>query len=950
MNVDGDFVVTWHSYGQDGSGDGIFARRYNAAGLPQSGEIPINTTTTGAQIFSSVAMDANGDFVVAWQSSLQDGSGEGIYARRYNAAGVSQSGEIPVNTTTLNNQETASVAMDADGDFVVTWQSPDQNGSGVGIFARQYNAAGVPQSGEFRVNSITLNEQQNATVAMDGDGDFVVTWTSNLQDGSSYGIYAQRFNESTTTAGALVTEIRDLDRQITPGGRLNSTLDTLTVVFTENLSIVGGAGGVNSVLTPANWRLTQDGVDVSSMITEVSFLQSVETGKYEAELILGSLLASATYRLTILDTIHGLTGNALDGDFNGTPGGSYHHSFAIAAVQTSGPEFRVNSTTVNNQENPSVATDADGDFVVAWQSLGQDGSNFGIFAQRYNSAGVPMGGEIPVNTTTVNNQQNPSVAMDADGDFVVTWQSYLQDGSSFGIYAQRYNAAGVPQGSEFPVNTTTANSQARPVVAMDADGDFVVTWQSNLQDGGFYGIYARKYNAAGVPQSGEIPVNTSTASNDLDPTVAMDADGDFVVTWSSGRTGIDFGIFAQRFNAAGVREGFEFGVNTTSANIQSDSDVAMDLDGDFVVTWQSDIQDGSSSGIYAQRYNAAGVRQGGEFRVNTNTADNQLSPAVSMDADGDYVVTWQSYLQDGSGNGIYAQRYNSAGVPQGSEFRVNTTTANGQSFSSVSMDADGDFIVAWTSNLQDGSSDGIYAQRYQSDAPVQLTSGLLTISGSNTDDVMNIERVSTAGSPDSINVFRNGIHYSIDIANVTGIVMNGATGHDRLTIDATLSAPATINGDGGNDTLIGAGGSDILNGGKGNDLYVFDTDTALGFDIVSDTQGIDTLDFSATEFSAVTVELNISFLQVVNPNHSLRLAIDNSIENVLGGAMNDTLIGNLLSNSLTGGSGDDTMTGGAGNDRYLFDVDQVQGADTINEAGGGIDTLDFSATTTRGIS
>ncbi|MFN9975695.1 MAG: flagellar hook associated protein, partial [Phycisphaerae bacterium] len=83
-----------------------------------------------------MAMDANGDFVVAWQSSLQDGSGEGIYARRYNAAGVSQSGEIPVNTTTLNNQETASVAMDADGDFVVTWQSPDQNGSGVGIFAR----------------------------------------------------------------------------------------------------------------------------------------------------------------------------------------------------------------------------------------------------------------------------------------------------------------------------------------------------------------------------------------------------------------------------------------------------------------------------------------------------------------------------------------------------------------------------------------------------------------------------------------------------------------------------------------------------------------------------------------------------------------------------------------------------------------------------------------------
>ena len=74
--------------------------------------------------------------------------------------------------------------------------------------------------------------------------------------------------------------------------------------------------------------------------------------------------------------------------------------------------------------------------------------------------------------------------MDADGDFVVAWQSAGQDGCSYGVYAQRFNAAGVAQGSEFQVNTYTTDNQAASSVAMDADGDFVVAWTSYGQDGG----------------------------------------------------------------------------------------------------------------------------------------------------------------------------------------------------------------------------------------------------------------------------------------------------------------------------------------------------------------------------------------------------------------------------------------------------------------------------------
>ncbi|MEX2114325.1 MAG: hypothetical protein WD845_14120 [Pirellulales bacterium] len=175
----------------------------------------------------------------------------------------------------------------------------------------------------------------------------------------------------------------------------------------------------------------------------------------------------------------------------------------LLSVVPDGPEFLVNTFTTDGQYNPSVATDVDGDFVVAWQSFGQEHLS-GIYAQRYNAGGVALGSEFQVNTTETDQQLDPSVAMDADGDFVVVWTSepFLaagQDGDGDGVYAQRYNAAGVAQGSEFRVNTYTIGDQNDATVAMDADGDFVVVWTSVAQENGF-DVYAQRYNAAGMPQ------------------------------------------------------------------------------------------------------------------------------------------------------------------------------------------------------------------------------------------------------------------------------------------------------------------------------------------------------------------------------------------------------------------------------------------------------------------
>ncbi len=380
-----------------------------------------------------------------------------------------------------------------------------------------------------------------------------------------------------------------------------------------------------------------------------------------------------------------------------------------------GSEFQVNTMTSGSQLQIEIAMDADGNFVIVWASANLDGSSFGIAAQQYDRNTVPQGDEFRVNTYVTSSQDNPDVAMDANGNFVVVWESYFQDGSGEGIYAQRYNASGDPQGSEFRVNPQVFQSD--PSVAMDSSGDFVVAWR------GTGGITFQRFDNGGTPLGDGVVVGSGN-----DPNVAMDSSGDFVVTWEykdPATANID--IFARRYNANGEAQGDEFQVNTYTSGNQHDPKVALDSDGDFVVAWTSgdsyqaaygpdENQDGSLEGVYAQRYSSNGTPAGNEFQVNTYTTHRQgdffLGPGLAMDNDGDFVITWESESQDGDGTGIYAQQYNANGTPDGSEFQINIYTTRDQGAPSVAMLKDGEFVVSWHSIDQDGDSFGVFARKY----------------------------------------------------------------------------------------------------------------------------------------------------------------------------------------------------------------------------------------------
>ncbi len=404
---------------------------------PAGSQFQVNTYTTNDQQRPSVAIDADGDFVVVWQS---DGSGGtdtdrmSVQAQRYTAAGTPAGGQFQVNTYTTSDQQYPSVAMDADGDFVVVWQSFGSSGSDASSFSiwgQRYNAAGTPQGSEFQVNTYTTSAQRFPSVAMDADGDFVAVWMSNGSGGTDaafYSIQGQRFNAAGTSQGS---------------------------------------------------------------------------------------------------------------------------------------QFQVNTYTTDNQFFPRVALDADGDFVVVWQSNGSSGTDtdgFSIQGQRYNAAGTSQGSQFQVNTYTTAGQVFPAVARDADGDFVVVWQSDGSSGTDSSVYSvqgQRFGAAGAAQGSQFQVNTYTTGAQSVPMVAMDADGDFVVVWHSDGSGGtdtSDESIQGQSFGAAGTSQGSQFQINTYTTISQRLPSVAMDADGDFVTVWQSfGSGGTDtsfYSVQGQRFLTA----------------------------------------------------------------------------------------------------------------------------------------------------------------------------------------------------------------------------------------------------------------------------------------------------------------------------------------------------------------------------------------------------------------
>ena len=515
----------------------------------------------------------------------------------------------------------------------------------------------------------------------------------------------------------------------------------------------------------------------------------------------------------------------------------------VAPPVSAGSDGQVNTYTTNNQLKPSIAVLSDGGHIVTWNSYGQDGSSNGVFGQRYDSDGIAVGGEFQVNTTTSNHQRESSAVGLTGGGFVVVWQDEGgADGSGYGIFGQRYDVDGVAAGSEFQVNIYTSSHQYEPSIASLTNGGFVVTWASNAQDGSSYGVYGQRFNADGTTAGSEFLVNTTTSNHQREQAVVGLLGGGFVVVWQDegGADGSSLGVFGQRYDSADVKVGGEFQINTYTSSWQYRPSVAALENGGFVVFWSSYNQDGSSYSVFGQRYNSDGTTAGSEFQANTTTSGTQTEPEVVGLVGGGFVVIWQDESSnDGSSWGVYGQQYDHTGSKAGTEFIVNEVTTNAQYEPSVAALADGGFVVAYRS---DSGRDGNYAGVFQR-------------------------------------------------------VFSGVS--------------QTLVGGVGNDSLMGGAADDTLDGGAGQDTLVggAGTDTAT----YANATGAVTIDLAAGSGTGAEAE---------GDTYS-------EIENVTGSAYGDTLTGGTGMNLLDGGAGDDLLDGGADEDVLIGGA----GTDTAVYAG-----------------
>ena len=409
--------------------------------------------------------------------------------------------------------------------------------------------------------------------------------------------------------------------------------------------------------------------------------------------------------------------------------------FAQNAYVPQGGEYSIAGSLPGDQVFPQVAVGTNGGYLV-WQDNATDGDGLGISAQRINSTLSGSFGVFRVNEQGVGDQRNPKLALLKNGGAVFVWQG----GTTVPrIYARFLKPDGTFATGDVLVNTYLQGDQIDPVVAGLSDGNAVVVWSSFGQDGDLYGVFAQRFSGTGQKIGPEIQVNQLTQNNQRTAAVAAFSSGGFLVAWigekfkgtafATGPSGLpepdgsggvllyDVDVNARLYNAGGEPTSDEFKVNTSS-NLCANPVVTVGSDDRLLVAWTGktnqvtlNARPTDSWDIFGRVFSPDHSPQGPDFRINTYTYGDQFRPQAASLGLSRFVL-WTSLAQDGSREGVFGQLLSATGDPIGSEFRVNTTTVSQQIFPAVTSDGDRRFLAVWSSFVGGLASFDLFAQRY----------------------------------------------------------------------------------------------------------------------------------------------------------------------------------------------------------------------------------------------
>jgi len=423
------------------------------------------TTTTNKQM----AADSSGNFVAVWQT------GSAIEGQRFLADGTSNGAKFTISSS--GTPANAQVAMNASGAFVVVWNDASNN-----ILFQRYNSSGVAQGSATTVIAssqttgngafftppywVQTTSGQNATVGINTAGEFVVSYHQNITRTD----YFDPTHTSPTGASTVTNSIEFKAYTATGTVQGSNGAGTVSTAVLSNSSPAIAMNGAGAFVI--SWSDASNNVSArlySAARAAVTAGGDVTSGGGGSQSSV-AISDSGSYVVAYNDA--GVINYRL-----------YSSAGAATSAVTQANANPPGTTPAASRANPSVAMTGTGEFAIAWENTGQDGSGTGVYLRQFSSTGVAVRTDIQVATSTSGAQRNASVA------YIGTQVTTLWNGNgtqtgavdSQGVFFQRYT---VTAGLSAPGNITTTaaalaytENQAATAVdnalilAPDPDGD-----------------------------------------------------------------------------------------------------------------------------------------------------------------------------------------------------------------------------------------------------------------------------------------------------------------------------------------------------------------------------------------------------------------------------------------------------------------------------------------------
>lgn len=392
------------------------------------------------------------------------------------------------------------------------------------VFGVSAQSAFSPQQGEYSLTRNLPGDQLAPALGLAADGGYVV-WQDNATDGQGFGISARVLNNYLSPDASRSFRVN----QKAAGDQENPTVLRLK----SGGAIVVWQGGPQGDQEIYARVLAADGTFLGDEVVVNTFLAGSQANPAAAVLSDGSV--------AVVWSSYGQ-----DGSMNGIYG-----QRLLADGSKSGPEFQVSQTTAFNQRTPALTALEGGSFVVVWVSEQQRFvDSVDVYGRRFAAVGSPMGGEFLINGST-NLCANPAIAAGPEGRLLAVWSERNKSHPTNGwnVTSRPLASTGSPLAGAVTLSTISPGKRYAPKVAQARD-QYLVVWTSDWQDGSYEGVYGRFVKADGVPAADEFRVNTTTVSKQMQPTVAADGDGRFLVAWAT-FTGLATGyeLTAQRYSA-----------------------------------------------------------------------------------------------------------------------------------------------------------------------------------------------------------------------------------------------------------------------------------------------------------------------------------------------------------------------------------------------------------------